>query len=122
MLLYQYAELLAITFGLSGTYARNILQFFQSHRIDGRHCLQRRILENNIRRNIQFLGQLLTQVFQHRVKHRIDRTRGASPNRSLLFFLLEVIVLDNLERLRLFQEFMPFGSNLQQTIVLYIFA
>ena len=123
MFLDQLTEFLSIALCFSSSYARNVLKFFQSYRINSSHRLQWRILENNIGRNIQLLGHFLTQVFQHREQCRVNCTRSATPQRNFFnFFFVKVIILYNLKGFGLLQELMSFGSHLQQAIVLNIFG
>ena len=120
MLFNQHTEFLSITLRLTRTYTRNVLQFLQCHRIGCCHCLQRRILEDYIRRNIQFFRHLLSQILQHGIKSRVDSTTSSSTNWSFILFFIEIRIFHNLERYRLLQELMSRWSHLQQTIILYI--
>ena len=74
----QVAERLAIALGLARSDSLDVEQFFLVDRIDGCHLFQGNVLEDDVRRALQFAGHIVAQVLEHGEELRVEHAETSS--------------------------------------------
>lgn len=92
---------MAIALGLARSDSLDVEQFFLVDRIDGCHLFQGNVLEDDVRRALQFAGHIVAQVLEHGEELRVEHAETAFAS-LLIVLVLKLCVHDHLEGLRAF--------------------